>query len=188
MLRAHRRLVRFNVTVARCLIDPSTIGFSTLWTAAGIVVGFSVTAIVFRIGRESQKRDESLLYWLPPADYVLLTSMAVALLGVFVLPILGASLGFALYSLGLSMTLLAAYPFVLAGHYEILLPRAARLHDQQYPREAVAEPRRARQDPLHPDNNASEPGRFPFQERVLLGIAAGLAILYVALAVVLEAR
>jgi hypothetical protein len=95
--------------------------FAAVWTAAGVVVAFSVTAFIFRIGREAQLRSEGLRYWLPPADFVLLGSLVVALVGVFVLPVLGAGLAFARYALGWAFLLLAGYPFALAGHYEILL-------------------------------------------------------------------
>lgn len=95
--------------------------FSTVWTAAGVVVGFSVTAFMFRIGRESEVRTSGGRWWLPAADFVLILSLVVVLVGVFTLPVLGASLTFARYALGWAFLLLARYPFALAGHYEILL-------------------------------------------------------------------
>jgi hypothetical protein len=51
---------------------------------------------------------------------VLILSLGVSLVGVFVLPVLGASLTVAKYALGWSMLLLAGYPLATAGHYEIL--------------------------------------------------------------------
>ena len=99
---------------------PADPNFATVWTAAGVVVAFSVNAFMFRIGREAQMRASGSRYWLPPADFALLGSLAVVLVGVFVLPVLGASLAFARYALGWAFLLLAGYPFALAGHYEIL--------------------------------------------------------------------
>jgi hypothetical protein len=54
---------------------------------------------------------------------VLIASLAVALLGVFVVPVLGAGLEFARYALGWSLLLLAGYPIALAGRYDILFGR-----------------------------------------------------------------
>ena len=50
-----------------------------------------------------------------------LLGLLVVLVGVFVLPVLGAGVAFARYALGWAFLLLAGYPFALAGHYEILL-------------------------------------------------------------------
>jgi hypothetical protein len=52
------------------VMDPTEIGI--VWTAAGVVVGFSVNAFIFRIGREAKKRELGDDYWLPPADFVLI--------------------------------------------------------------------------------------------------------------------
>ena len=98
--------------------------YSSVWTAAGVVSGFVVTAYMFRIKREAEMRSAGLSYWLTPADHVLILSLSVGLVGVFVLPVLGAGLTVAKYALGWSMLLLAGYPLVAAGHYEILLGHA----------------------------------------------------------------
>jgi hypothetical protein len=103
------------------MLGTEVLDFGTTWTAAGVVVGFSVTAFTFRIGREARKRDDGHAYWLPPADFLLVVSLAVVLIGVFVLPVLGAGLAFARYALGWAFLLLATYPLALAAHYEILL-------------------------------------------------------------------
>ena len=100
-----------------------------VWTAGGIVLGFVVTIFTFRIKREAEIRASgSPTYWLPPADFVLLLSMAVVLIGVFVIPIaLGAGVSFAKYAMGFGFLLLAGYPFAIAGHYGILSGRPAPL-------------------------------------------------------------
>lgn len=46
------------------------ITFTTVWTAAGIVVAFAVNVIVVRIGRESNMRSQGGIWWLPRADFV----------------------------------------------------------------------------------------------------------------------
>lgn len=160
-------------------MDHSGSDFSTVWTAAGVVVGFSVTAFIFRIGREAKKRDERLRYWLPPADFLLLTSLAVTLIGVFVLPILGASLSFALYALGLSLVVLAAYPFALAGHYEILfgIPPGEDGDDEEGSRT------RGR---VLADEVVKDPNPRPKQERRVLWVTLGLVILYLVVVAVQE--
>jgi hypothetical protein len=95
--------------------------FPAVWTAGGVVLGFVVTAFTFRIKREAELKAGNADYWLPPADFVLLLSMTVVLIGVFVIPVaLGAGLSFATYALGFGFLLLAGYPFALAGHYGIL--------------------------------------------------------------------
>ena len=78
-------------------------------------------AFGFRIKREIEMRAIGATYWLPRADFVLLASLAIVLIGVFVLPVLGAGAAFARYSLGWAFLLLAGYPFALAGHYDLLL-------------------------------------------------------------------
>ena len=65
-----------------------TITFAPVWTAAGVVAGFVVTAYMFRIKREAEMRSEGFWYWLTPADHVLMLSLGVSLVGVFVEPIL----------------------------------------------------------------------------------------------------
>ena len=102
------------------VVSSDGIDISAIWTAAGIVVGFSVGAFGFRIQREIGMRAAGKPYWLPPADFVLLASLATVLVGVFVVPVLGAGTAFARYSLGWAFLLLAGYPFALAGHYDLL--------------------------------------------------------------------
>jgi hypothetical protein len=97
-----------------------TLTFQPVWTAAGVVSGFVVSAYMFRIKREAEMRSERKWYWLTAADHVLILSLGVGLVGVFVLPVLGAGLSVAKYALGWSMLLLAGYPLAAAGHYEIL--------------------------------------------------------------------
>ena len=145
--------------------------FGTVWTAAGVVVGFTVTAFMYRIKRESEIRTGAPLgrgkYWFPPADFALLGSLAVVLVGVFVLPVLGAGLAFAKYALGWAFLLLAGYPFALLGHYDILFGRVPKKTMQR---------RLAR-------------GGFPWateQERAVLGFLAVASVVYFVVVVIRE--
>ncbi|MCZ7385475.1 MAG: hypothetical protein O8C63_12120 [Candidatus Methanoperedens sp.] len=91
-----------------------------IWTAAGVLIGFQVTSFVWRVSREVEVGKKGDLTWLPPADILNLISMAVAMVGVFVLPILGlADLIFIRFSFGLAVLLFVGYPFALAGHYDM---------------------------------------------------------------------
>ena len=148
--------------------------FSTVWTAAGIVVAFAVNVIVFRIGREAKLRLETGVWWLPRADFVLLLALAVTLIGVFVLPVLGVGLPFARYALGLAFVLLAGYPFALAGHYEILRgkpPDEVKVKVVRYVQE------RNRQKPQGPDD-PYEATYLPDQEKTTLKVIAGACVVY----------
>jgi hypothetical protein len=62
--------------------------YATLWSAAGILVGFQVTALTLRVKREIDVGDRLDLTWLPPADLVNLISLATTLLGVIAAPAL----------------------------------------------------------------------------------------------------
>ena len=96
------------------------IQLADIWIAAGVLIGFQVTSFVWRISREVEVAKERDITWLPPADILNLLSMVVAMVGVFVLPILDiADLNFIKLSLGLAVLLFVSYPFALAGHYDM---------------------------------------------------------------------
>ncbi|MFJ8212113.1 hypothetical protein [Streptomyces sp. NPDC096033] len=98
-----------------------------LWTAAGVLAGLQVTGFTLRINREIEMGGKGDLTWLPLADTLNLVSLAVTMLGVFLAPILGISgASAALKAFGLSVLLLAGYPFALASHYEMFNPRTRR--------------------------------------------------------------
>jgi hypothetical protein len=153
----------------------SGITFDAVWTAAGIVVAFAVSVFVFRIGRESTMRSQGGLWWLPRADFVLLGALAVTLIGVFVLPVLGAGLTFARYALGLAFVLLAGYPFALAGHYEILHGELPEEVKQKIEEEARAAARHG--TPL-PAEAMWQPDYFTGQERKALKVIGAACIIY----------
>ena len=127
-----------------------SIELTDIWTAAGVLIGFQVTSFVWRVSREVEVGKKGDLTWLPPADILNLISMAVAMVGVFVLPIIGlADLSFMRFSFGLAVLLFVGYPFALAGHYDMY-------------------------------NNKTERSMsyFPFQEKVVVAIMFILVIAY----------
>jgi len=99
----------------------------TLWGAAGVLVGFQITALTLRISREISVGASGDLTWLPVADYLNLLSLSITLIGVFVLPVLdviGQTAASRLF--GLAALLLVGYALALAAHYEMYNPRTAR--------------------------------------------------------------
>jgi len=132
---------------------------SELWTVASILLGFQLTAFSWRISREIAVRDEGDVNWLPPADILNYVSMAVVVIGVFVLPILGfADLALTQRLFGLGLLLFLGYPFALAGHYSLFKPGLAKV------------------------------AYFPLQERLVLVIVLLTSAIYVVLAFADQAR
>jgi hypothetical protein len=131
----------------------------TVRSAAGVIVGFQVAAFTLRINREIAVGDKGDKTWLPPADYVNLASMTITLVGFFIAPIVGIyGEPTAATALGLSLVLLACYPFALAGHYELFN-------------------REARTLPFPP---------FPHQEKVAIVITLLAVLAYIILVVTLR--
>lgn len=91
-----------------------------LWTAAGVLLGFQVTAFLMRLSREIAVGDRNMVTWMPPSDLLNLGSMVVTTIGVFILPLLGwATIDTSARLFGLALLLFVGYPFALAGHYEM---------------------------------------------------------------------
>ena len=110
-----------------------TISLEQIWTVAGILLGFQVTAFAWRITREAEVGDTNDITWLPPADYLNLLSMVLTVAGVFVLPLLGiGGIGIARLAFGLASILLVGYSFALAGHYELFDPNNERSLPRKY--------------------------------------------------------
>ncbi|PWI19326.1 hypothetical protein DI272_38090 [Streptomyces sp. Act143] len=92
-----------------------------------MVSGFQVTGFALRINREIDVSGKGDITWLPPADILNLLSIAVTMLGVFIAPVLEiGSATVPIRAFGLSVLLLAGYPFALAGHYDMFNPRTRR--------------------------------------------------------------
>ncbi len=112
-----------------------------LWQVAAIFAGFQLAALSWRIRREVQIEEDYARVdpWLrqeghvrrPPATWVTLADglvglSLVMLAAVVAVPALGVlSFPFAVRLLGLAVLLFAAYPFVLAGHYNLYNVRRA---------------------------------------------------------------
>lgn len=122
-----------------------------LWTAGGILVGFQLTSFHFRLSRELKFRDEGDTTWLPWADLLTLFSMLIMVSCVFLLPLLGLAKTFSINAFGVSLILFAAYPFALAGHYELFRKTT---------------------------KGTRVGGHLPFQEKVVLAITLLLLIGY----------
>jgi hypothetical protein len=121
-----------------------------LWTATGLIAGFQLTTFTMRITRAMDLGGQRMTARLPPADLVNLVSWAIILLGVFAAPISGLySEVIAAKVLGFSLTLLACYPFALAGHYELFNYRQRSFET------------------------------FPFQEKVGIAVTGILGVIYI---------
>jgi ACR3 family arsenite efflux pump ArsB len=126
-----------------------------MWIAAGVLFGFQVTSFAWRINREVTMAAIDQPTWLPPADIVNLFSMLVLVAGVFIHPALGYdSPEFRNYAFGLAMVLFVGYPFALAGHYELYIPK---IRDRSL--------------------------YFPKQEKIIISIITLMAIIYLIFAI-----
>ena len=97
-----------------------SIQLSQLWTVAGILAGFQVAALTWRIKREIQMEKEREITWLTVPDLIVGLSFLTIAIGVFVGPIAGSfSKDLATKLFGVAVLAFAAYPFVLVGHYNL---------------------------------------------------------------------
>ena len=97
-----------------------TIQLSQLWTAAAVLVGFQITALTWRLNREVAMEASSERTWATLPDGFVATSFLVVVIGVFAAPLSGAaSTDFAAKLFGVAMLIFAAFPFALAGHYNL---------------------------------------------------------------------
>ena len=89
-----------------------------------------MTSFAWRVARELEVAKECDVTWPPPADILLLGSVALAVIGVYVLPILAIQSGeSASEALGLSMLLSLGCAFALAGQYDMLNQATKRSYD-----------------------------------------------------------
>jgi hypothetical protein len=107
--------------------DFMNVTIEQLWSAAGVLAGFQVTAFTLRVNREITVGGMGDLTWLPVADLINVISLGSTLLGVFILPVLGlVTTSFAGKAFGLAAVLLAGYAITLVGHYEMFNPKTPR--------------------------------------------------------------
>lgn len=107
-----------------------------VWTAAAVLLGFQLAGFTWRLAREMDVAKEGGINWIPPADYLNLSSLLITVLGVFVLPGTGLIPShIAERALGLSVVLFAGYPFALLGHYGLLFNKGTRLPGKYWTRQ-----------------------------------------------------
>jgi hypothetical protein len=93
---------------------------STIWSAAGFLVGLQLGAFSWRVTREIAMEQRGEVTWLPLAEMLNLAAIVVVVVGVFLLPIGGyGSLHVPRICLGVSLILFVGHAFALVGHYEL---------------------------------------------------------------------
>lgn len=139
------------------------LGIAELWTAAGVLLGFQVTAFMWRIGREidvsksdtevararasanadddvrADQEDHMQPNWLTPSDMVNLAGMVVLVVGVFISPVVWRfDPMFGARAIALATLLFVGHCFALAGHYELYNIYSSRSFDYFPVQERVA--------------------------------------------------
>lgn len=96
---------------------------SQIWTISAILAGFQVTAFTWRIQREIDMSARQEITWVTLPDGIVALSFLILVGGVFVAPLSDSvSTSTAAKLMGTSLMIYAAYPFVLAGHYNLYCP------------------------------------------------------------------
>jgi hypothetical protein len=110
---------------------PQDLDLYQLWRSVGVLVGFQITVLGWRILRE-QKMSEAQgnKIWFPVADYMNIFSIAISMVSVFIVPMVGQTPRLRMWMLGMSLMLFTAFPFALVGHYEIFTPNVR--HEATY--------------------------------------------------------
>lgn len=104
-------------------MEIADIALKDIWLASGIIVGFQVTFFLWRLSREARMRERKYPTWFPPSDVLNLVSMAIFVIGVFILPATTSISPYVVKRCFATAALLfLGYPFALAGHYELYTP------------------------------------------------------------------
>jgi len=92
-----------------------------LWTAGGVLLGFQVSALWWRVQREvGMKSDSGAAIRISPSDYLNLAAMVVLVAGVFLYPTIANTFPrVTKVCLGVSTILFLGHAFALVGHYEL---------------------------------------------------------------------
>src|SRR2546427_5777349 len=97
---------------------------SLLWTVASVILGFQITAFIFRLQRETSLRWETRHF--PACEYLNLVSIGLSVIGVFVMPLVwGIRVSTVKGMFAAAMSLFVFYPLAVAAHYKILFRRKA---------------------------------------------------------------
>ncbi len=93
---------------------------SSLWSPAIILLGFQLTLLSMRIGREQKMGDAGRPVWIPLAEWLNLGSMMITVFLVIVPSLLGLSdVKFSRFCFAAAVALLGGYPFALSAHYDL---------------------------------------------------------------------
>src|SRR5215469_5748460 len=103
---------------------PKELNIYELWRSVGVLAGFQITVLGWRITREQAFAREGKQIWFPVADYFNLASILLSMISVFVLPIVGQWPRLRMGLLLVPLLLFTAFPFALVGHYGIFTPNA----------------------------------------------------------------
>lgn len=123
---------------------------SSLWTPTGLLLGFQVTLFKWRLEREVQLGDQDNITWLVPSDYVSILGMLCFVIGVVLLPASGLiPVSAASAAFGLGAIFFVGQALGLAGHYELYNRQKRKFF------------------------------WFPTQEKIVLGLTAFVALLYI---------
>lgn len=91
-----------------------------LWSPALILLGFQLTLLAMRIGREQKTGDAGRPVWIPLAEWLNLGSMMITVFLVLVPSLLGlADVKFTRFCFAASLALLGGYPLALSAHYDL---------------------------------------------------------------------
>ena len=92
-----------------------------LWTAGGVLLGFQVSALWWRVQREvGMKSENGEPIRIAPSDYLNLAAMVVLVAGVFLYPTLTTTFPrVTKVCIVVSTILFLGHAFALVGHYEL---------------------------------------------------------------------
>ena len=127
---------------------------SAFLSAGGILLGFQVTSLGWRITEEAKVARNGDITWLPPADYLNMLAMAITSSGIFVLPAIGIdNIEIIRFMFGLGAILYVGHSISLVGHYELFNHKTKRTFSY-----------------------------FPFQEIIAVSLTLIASVLYIVMA------
>ncbi len=93
---------------------------SQIWTSAGVLAGFQLIALSWRIQREVKMELLRERTWITIADYIAVVSLLMLALGVFAAPVLNIySVSIAVKVFGAALVVFVSHPIILLGHYNL---------------------------------------------------------------------
>jgi CubicO group peptidase (beta-lactamase class C family) len=122
------RLLKIHILPAVRDVEAPISSFRKIAAVAICIESAILVWRMFGTRRRSATRREA-VPGLAPADKLIVVALMVAALGVYILPVMEIGLSAfdtARLALGLTILLCVGYPFALAGHYELYVPRRRR--------------------------------------------------------------